>query len=303
MLLLVFRQLKWSYIRPYLFIYTLTPLFFMPRIWQAIFRGSVPEQDPGTITFSFNNFLTNTAAYFRAMKAPFDLGLPHSSLLITLGTVGILLALGYYVVRMAKHDRSPTQLRFGLMLAAWMATQFIVLFVYYWGQPMHPASGRLILAVDLFMSFGAAWLLSRLLGRLPKAIPFFAAVAFLIMSIPAAAEGRFINQLTMVRQASAQWKFFEGLHDQRILILTDRPGLFTPMNYGALEIHAAKQSKDLLNELERRLFQDIYVIQEVNIDTKQVRPDFDIWPDVPKETMMEFQNDPSTVIRIARIKR
>ena len=48
-LLLVFRLVNWSLLQPYAFIYSLTPAYLSPRVWQAVLRGSVPEQEPGAI--------------------------------------------------------------------------------------------------------------------------------------------------------------------------------------------------------------------------------------------------------------
>ena len=41
-LLLLFRMVAWSTLRPYAFIYALTPAYLLPRIWQAVLRGNVP---------------------------------------------------------------------------------------------------------------------------------------------------------------------------------------------------------------------------------------------------------------------
>jgi hypothetical protein len=71
-LLLVFRLVKLDYLRSYRLIYALTPAFLLPRIWQAILRGNVPEQDPGAVTFSFTHFVENTRDYFKPIFNPFD---------------------------------------------------------------------------------------------------------------------------------------------------------------------------------------------------------------------------------------
>jgi two-component sensor histidine kinase len=75
------------------------------------------------------------------------------------------------------------------------------------------------------------------------------------------------------------------------------------MDYGTMEIAAAKQNNELLTELNRRLFNDLYVIQEIDLETKKPKPDFEIWPDTPKEPLLEFQNDASSMVRISKIKR
>jgi two-component sensor histidine kinase len=237
------------------------------------------------------------------MASPFDLSLPHASLIITLGVLGCLLWFYWMYKRALPSDRPKAESQFSVIVFAWMACQFVILFTYVWGRPNHPASGRLILAVDVFFSFAAAWAITVGLQKVRQSIPILVCVGLFLMSVPAAAEGRFLNQLTLIRQAAAQWKFFEKIDDKRIMIVTDRPGLFTVMDYGTVEIAAAKQNSELLNELNRRLFNDLYVIQEIDLETKKPKPEFELWPDTPKESLLEFQNDASSMVRISKIKR
>lgn len=302
-MLIVFRLIRWEFLRPYRVIYILTPIYFLPRIWQAILRGNVPEQDPGAIPFSAGHFLENTWDYFRVLRSPFNLAQPHSALIIGLGIAGGILWLYYHWKQRSTLQRASVELRFAATVAVWMVCQFIILFSYVWGRPQHPASARLVLPVDVFFSFAAAYALGDALRRVRSLIPLLICGAIFMMSIPAAAEGRFLNQLTLIRQASAQWKFFEKLDEKRILIITDRPGLFTVMNYGTMDFTAAKPGQNLLHELSRRLFVDLYVIQEIDLTTQKPKPDFELWPETPKVTLYEFQNDANTVIRISKIQR
>jgi hypothetical protein len=299
----LFRLIRWEYLRPYRVIYALTPVYFLPRIWQAVLRGNVPEQDPGTITFSLGNFLGNVWDYFRVIRSPFNLQQPHSALIIGLGVLGCIVWIQGRWKLMTTKPRSSVELRFATMVLVWMVCQFIILFSYVWGRPQHPASARLILPVDVFFSYAAAWMLYQALQKVRSLIPILVCCALFFMSIPAAAEGRFLNQLTLIRQASAQWKFFERLGEKRILIITDRPGLFTVMNYGTMDFPAAKSGHPLLHELSRRLFVDLYVIQEIDLTTHKPKPAFEIWPETPKVALYEFQNDANTVIRISKIQR
>jgi hypothetical protein len=73
------------------------------------------------------------------------------------------------------------------------------------------------------------------------------------------------------------------------------------MDYGAADLSVAKQGGDLLYELSRHLYRDMYVIQEIDLTTKKPLPDFEIWPERQKETVLEFQNAENTTVRIARI--
>jgi hypothetical protein len=126
--------------------------------------------------------------------------------------------------------------------------------------------------------------------------------ALFAMHVPAASEGRFINTLILTRQAAQTWRYFEKLGNKNILVLSDRPGLFTIMNYGALDISSANSNRSPLLELSRHLYEDVYLVQEVDLNTHQPLPAFDAWPDVPKETVFEFQSTDSASVRIARIK-
>ena len=127
-------------------------------------------------------------------------------------------------------------------------------------------------------------------------------LALFVMQIPTASEGRFTNDLHLTRQALRTWDYFSRLGTKNILILTDRPGLYTIMNYGALDIAAARSNRDPLNELSRKLYTDIYLIQEVDLATGKPGKEFDVWSDVPKETVCEFQNSDNGLVRIARVK-
>jgi hypothetical protein len=71
-LLLVFRLVSAPLLRPYAFIYALTPAYLAPRIWQAALRGSVPPQDPGVKPFSVENFFSNAREYFTPVLSPFN---------------------------------------------------------------------------------------------------------------------------------------------------------------------------------------------------------------------------------------
>ena len=299
--LLVFRLAKLEYLRPYRIIYALTPAFFLPRIWQAILRGNVPEQDAGAITFSVGNFITNTVDYFKIIIHPFDGRSPHAAFVIALGVIGCILAIRWMVKRLIPRDRPIPEMQFSAMLAGWMLLQIVIVFTYVWGRPDHPASARLIISIDTFFAFPAAWALTVVLGRIRPVLATVICVGLFTMYVPVAAQCRILNELTLTREADTTWRFFESLHEKRILIITERPGLFTVMNYGSLDFEAAKQDPSALEGLARHLYYDIYLVQSVDLTTNKPFPQFDIWPDRDRMTMLEFQNDANATVRISRL--
>jgi hypothetical protein len=174
-------------------------------------------------------------------------------------------------------------------------------FTYVWGRPEHPASARLIITIDTFFSFLAAWAVTATLGRFKAAIPTIVCACLFTMAVPVAAQNRLIKELTITREASECWRFFASLHEKRILVVAERPGLFTVMDYGAVDFESARQDPSLLEGLSRHLFYDIYLVQQIDLGTKKPMPQYEVWPERPKQTMLEFQNDANATVRISRL--
>jgi hypothetical protein len=300
-LLLLFRMVTWSALRPFAFIYALTPAYLMPRIWQAVFRGSVPEQDPGAIVFSFKNFFDNACAYFKPILSPFASQPAHSAIVIGLGVVGCVLWLRWLYRRLLSRDWKAPHLKFAGMVSAWMLVQVILVFTYIWGRAQHPASARLVIAIDTFLAFPAAWVLTLWLRRLRPLVVVLLAAAIVAFYLPVASQHRMLNKLTQTREAATTWRFFESLHEKRIIIVTDRPGLFTIMEYGAMDFETAKNDPVIFDALARGLFYDIYLVQQINLTTHEPFSAYDIWPTRSRQTVLEFQNDANVMVRISRL--
>ena len=300
-LLLVFKMAAKSTLRPYAFIYALTPAYLLPRIWQGVLRGNVPEQDPGTITFSLENFISNGIEYFKPILSPFRSYPAHSAVVIALGVVGCIAWLRWIHGRVLAGDWKAPRLRFAIFVAVWMLLQAIIVFTYTWGRAQYPSAARLVIAVDTFFSFAAAWGLSQSLRRFRPFVSVLVAAAILAIHVPLAAQHRMMNKLTQTRENATTWRFFENLHEKRILIVTDRPNLFTIMDYGAMNFETARRDPYLFTAFARHLFYDIYVIQQFKLSTNEPLPGFELWPTRKLETMLEFQNDANVLVRISRL--
>jgi hypothetical protein len=300
-LLLLFRTVSWSTLRPFAFIYALTPAYLLPRIWQAVFRGSVPEQDPGAIVFGLQNLFNNARDYFKPILSPFASQPAHAAIVIALGIVGCMLWLRWLYGRLLARDSGAPQTRFAVLVIAWMLVQVILVFTYVWGRAQHPAAARLVIAIDTFFAFPAAWVLTRWLRRWTPLGPVLLATAIVAFYLPIASQHRMLNRLTQTREAATTWRFFESLHEKRIIIVADRPGLFTIMEYGAMDFETAKNDPVIFEALARGLFYDIYVVQQINLTTNEPFPAYAIWPTRSRQTMLEFQNDANLKVRISRL--
>jgi hypothetical protein len=301
----------WAQLRGYGFVYSLMPLFLLPRWWQTIAKAHDTEQPLSASLFTFGHFWEFSRDYFRLVLKPLELGGPHAPLLIILAAGG-----GGVVLVGLVRDRWTRQLsrpviRSTVFISALLALEVVMCFSYFWGKPLHAASARLFMWLDTAVAFLAAWLLTAIGRALPVALlggrsgaplTLSACGVLFAMHLPAASEARFVNALIITRDAAETWRFFDKIGDKRILILSDRPGLFTIMDYGAIDISSANANRTPLLELSRHLYQDIYLVQEVELNTEQPRPAFDVWPDVEKETMLEFQSTETSSLRIARVK-
>jgi hypothetical protein len=103
-------------------------------VWQALLLGNVPEQDPGTVTFSLDNFLRNAREYFDPLLSPFESHPAHSALLIGLGLLGALQWLRWLLRRVRARQWQLSELRFALGVSAWMLLQGVSSFTDVWGR-------------------------------------------------------------------------------------------------------------------------------------------------------------------------
>jgi len=300
--LLVLRMVKWEQVRPYLYVYAFTPLFLLPRIWQMTLKADDAEQPLNASLFGWKYLGENIRSYFGLLLNPLDFRRPHSPWLLVLGLVGCLIVLRSLWRLFHERERRIGMERFAIFAAIWVFLMAGIYFSYSWGKPLHPASARLFVPLDAFVSLMAAWVLSLLCRRAPLWLPALVAAVAVFLHVSVAAEGRFINELTLTREAAQTWRFFEQLHDKNIMVVTDRPGLFTVMDYGAQDLSVARQGQDLMFELSRHLYKDIYVIQEMDLTTKKAVPEYEIWPEHEREPVLEFQNTENTTVRIARMK-
>jgi hypothetical protein len=247
--------------------------------------------------------VNNAHEYFKPILAPFEAYPAHSAGLIALGVVGAVQWLAWLYRRLRARDWASSQTRFALLVLGWMLLQSVMLFTYVWGRAQYPSAARLFIQLDTFFSFAAAWVLVRTLERCLRMLPVLVAVAMFVLGVPAAAQQRMMNRLTQTRENERTWRFFATLHEKRILIVTDRPSHFTIMNYGAMSFESAKNDPYLFTAHARRLFHDVYVIQQIKLSTGAPVAGYAIWPERKLESVLEFQNDADVLVRISRLAR
>jgi hypothetical protein len=300
-LLLALRMVKLEHIKSYAIFYAFSPLFLLPRVWQMILKANDWEQPLNTTLFGRQYVIENLRDYFGMALRPFNFQRPHAGLIIVLGGAGCILIARALLRVIRERKQKPAMLGFAVLVTVWIGILAAMLFSYFWGKPLHPAAARLYLPFNAVVSIAAAWFLAWLLRRAPIWLVSCMAGILFMVYVPAAAEARFINELTLARQAAQIWRFLEAQHTKNIMVVADRPGLYTIMDYGAEDLSVMKQTRQIPFELSRHLYRDVYVIQEIDLTTKKPTPEFEIWPELKKEPVLEFQNAENNTVRIGRL--
>lgn len=311
-MLIALRVVRREHFKGYGSVYSLIPVFIALRYWQAVAKAGDAEQPLSPSMFGRGHFVQNIRAYAAILKHPLDITGPHSPVIMILGLGGCVL-LVVSIVRGARAQAlARPRLQLAWFVAALASAEVVLTFAYSSGQTLQPASARLFIWLDTFLAFLAAWMLTLLAERLGilretlrersgAVLTLVACAGMFVLHLPVAQEARFINALILTREAAATWRFFERVGEKRILILSDRPGLYTIMNYGALDISVATTNRQCLYELSRHLYKDVYLVQEMDLDSKKPKAGFEAWSDVKLESDLEFQNTESSYVRIARV--
>lgn len=310
---LVLRLLKRESFDGFGWLYACLPLFLLPRYWQTVAKAGDAEQPLSASLFTLKNFWRNWGDYLSILKHPFDTDTPHAALLLPLAALGTVAVVALLLKRLRAREIEGA-LQLSLLVLGIVGFETALSFSYDWGRPLHAASCRLFIWLDTWVGFAGAYCLTLLgrrfpiwldwLGRKSAApVPVLGSAMLFASYVPAAIEARFTNSLILTREAAQEWRFFDRLGDKRILILCDRPGLFTIMDYGANHISLAENDRSALFELSRRLYQDVYVIQELDLNTGQPLPGFNVWKDVAFDVVQEFQNTDVGFVRISRVRK
>jgi hypothetical protein len=269
--LLLFKYLKLEYIYSRIIFVSLSLLSFLPMIWQRILSHGQYE-NYGKKLFGVENFNEHLLNFFKSIF-DFSFSLPYANILTILAIPCVLYIFYHLFIKNCSYKKSlklvsDIQL-FTILVTVSIFIGMIVYLSHHFGWYSHPTQSR------FFLIFSISCALLPIVVKVinPKIISskillVFACVVFVLYH-PIAAEGRFINQLILTREYNWSRKYIEEMNDKNILIISNRPGQFTALNYGAISIsNAERDSKQLLRELDRGLFSNIIVLQRIKYSDK-----------------------------------
>lgn len=168
--LLAFRMVRRDQLRGYGPLYSIIPIFLLPRYWQAVAKAHDAEQPLSASLFSISHFIQNTREYLRLVLRPLEVGGAHSPLLIILAGFGLLLVLYGLITEYRTKNLSALSLKYAVFIGVLVGLETVISFSYAWGKSLHPASARLFIWLDTFVALNAAWFLTAFAKRLASPV-------------------------------------------------------------------------------------------------------------------------------------
>ncbi len=286
-----------------LLLYAVTPLLLLPIFWQKFLHVNMInpfEVAKGDVPFSAAHFLLHSRKFFDIF---FDLRfyLPAAAFINWLGLAGMVYFAILFLKKKWPADKAGRLLvgiSFFCLVALWG-----VLNSFHIGDVTHPTSSRYFCVFLMLLSVFAVMLLwqFRIFVKKPACLIFLSGCLFLLYHT-VSIENRFSNTQILPRQYRLVMDFLKTQGRRGVLIITDRPGMYTVHNYGAVDFQYANQHRQqLMNELKHRLFQDIWVIQEILYKNMKPRSSQVLASNMILRPVFEFQNETTSLIRISKV--
>jgi hypothetical protein len=297
---LCIRRIKWQYIKDGAYLWFLTPLVNLPYLWQRILKTDAYQNPEGTPVFSANLLLGNLVKFFKNL-IDVKYFLPYAGILSIISM--LIFVYLFFVILKRRKQLQGHQFYSVFVISASVLASTLIYFTHFFGDYIHPSSAR------LFITLSIAFALAPIALKIFKP-NFMSSRALLVISVifflfyhPIAVEGRFINALMGNRRTEHCIDFVTKIGDKNILIITERPGQFTALGYGAINFaYANKYKENTMREVKRHLSSRIFVFQDIMYDGYKPTETTALHPDFKLKTLYEVQNSATEFLRISEIQ-
>ena len=290
------RSIRWRHVTPYALLYALTPILLLPRIWQHVINRNEYENPPGVALFSATHFAKNLG---ELASHQLDVGarLPYALPMFWLAAVA-----GVHLLARYLRTGRTVRLRSAALVAAVALTiYYVVLLSHFMGKFTHPSQARFFLVLATVTSVVSSLYLTNVLRLSPRMVLGAAVVMFLIHH-PIAAEGSFMNAQVLPRRVQTVLEFLRNHVDHHALIVTNQPAPFAIYDYGTTTFdRARRQERELRRDLQRHLYSEIVVLQQIRYRDEQPEIDCTLSPLFKLEPLLSFQDDAEHFTRVSRL--
>ena len=257
--------------------YVLMLFLCLPFIWQRIIYLRIPDVDmPNglwTKAFGFSNVWHNITLFLQ-YTLNLDGHLGFAGVVNWMGMASIC----YWIITLIIRKNPISKKDLILLVCGIMSLLAFSIIIFFYDQArmtQHPLNGRLYMPLLVALSILPVYTVNDLIKNNPRfpLLLLMGALSLFIFYNPIAEEGRVENQLLTLRDFRHVLNFLKHHSGENILLIYSRPGQFIIYNYGAISFSTANEEKDtILEQYRNRLFNKIYVAQEVSYETKAPMP-------------------------------
>ena len=270
----------------------------LPTVWQRLLTMGHHEQPIGTSLFRVDSLVANAQAL---LKGQADFSLPYNNL----ANIAAFVCFEWLLFVLLKHKReNQSKLEFASVAISLIGIGMLISCAHFFVPGYsHSTGARLFLPFATAGAFLTALLFTRMLRVPPWALLTGALVLFGVYH-PTAIERRFSNNLILVRSTDTIYSYLAAYADKHVLLITERPGQYTVMGRGAISFkYANNNAVDIVHSLNRKLFTDIVVAQEILYKTELPRQEQQLLPAYRLKPLYEFQNSADTYMRLSVVDK
>lgn len=279
-------------------LFSLLPFLFLPILWQRILSPElVNEGDKGKVALLFSIIPEHAANAWEFFFQKGNPEFPNSPLIGILAIIGIILAVIHFFKYYAEKETfwAVGLVALGNILIA------IIHFAYYLGDYRFAFIMRYSVAhlgiISLFAAYPIYVAYEYKQWKI-QSILFLIFIAFI--SLPVAAKNERGKSLFLHRDFKICRKYIESLGTNNVLVITDRPSMYTALGVGSLNFEYSNSNAQLIiHNLKRHLYRNVFVIQHIrytdNSAVESLNPEYELEP------VLEFQNSEVDYVRLAKV--
>ena len=261
--LLILRRFRISVLIDNIHYVLFSVLLMIPTYWQRVLSQGKYE-NKGMSLFSVDHFKGHLPELVRALFH-FDFFLPYATLLALLSIPAGLVTLYVICKRWRQRMVRFRLLPFTILVIGAGVSLLVIYLSHFNGGVANPAQARFFIILCLLSALTPVAFKGVVGPKLPSHLFLMGAIAMFLIYHPVAVEGRFINSLILVRTTKYSYNFLEAYSPDETLIINERPGQYTALNFSAVDfVQANRAPERYLANLDSGLYTNILVFQRVN---------------------------------------
>ncbi len=273
----------------------LSTLLLLPLIWQFILCKYGHENPPEVPLFSLLHAKENLLDLVKS-QLDFGLSYPYANVLTPFALVSIFCLALYR--RFFPIETRP----FLLLFFVCLFVNFAIVVFHYNSLATMPHSARHFLLIFSGIAICPLFLIKKFPGWIPGRTCLVFSIVIFLLYHPIAIENSFMNSLILNRDTKFCMDFLNSLKRRNLLVISDRPGQYTSLNFGAVDFSYANQNTDsLLSDLRRNLYSSIFVFQLIRYDSRSPADPYHLNKAFHLNPLHEIQSTGSEFLRVSSV--